>query len=253
MPTKLGYPNSQIQPIQSLVELWQDEAGIDPGLWFTTFGGAGTITRDVTEIGCAKALLDVPALSDTARLRGLHRWRMDGPQMGPNSFIKKLVIRGRVRFTLDADIDFTKSIILGFTDGATSVSAMSDATVIGAGFTLNSGNGSTAWVSNGTNKVDSVTDGGDVFNTTRFSNLEGWILYQIEHWAGAYLQPAITRFMVNNSKNGIHYWTTQVYSPVALVYPQFYIPQTAVSGGGALHVGEVQIAYYDTLLRGIGQ
>ncbi len=219
-------------PLELFWEPWQDEVvGIDPTYWATAVGGTGTVTRDATEAGVLKVLLNCPAGADTARLTSVARWRCDPTNFRTNSIVRKLVHQFRFKVANLANFSNTVSIIGGLTPGVASTRGSND---IAAFILAGAGNALSALIDLG--GVETVTD------LSAGLNLAHWLLAKIEVYRDG--ANDTIRFTVTDAAGVSNVATHIANIPIQSMYLQHYCVSLAAVAC-SLHVGELEAAYYD--------
>jgi len=151
-----------------LVELWQDEAGIDASLWTTTSSGTGSVARSISG-AYARVLLNLPAAGggDSASLTSVQRWVANAGGYGANTIARRLVAETQIAL-LNSPNRFVNlsTIIFGLCSG----SASSRSSINQASFILDA------------DDLASLTDNGGVetLNAINGLTLTDYNLYRIE-------------------------------------------------------------------------
>jgi len=219
-------------PLESFWEPWQDEVvGIDPNWWATQVVGTGAVTRDVTENGVLKVLLNCPAGGDRARLRSVQRWRLDPANFRANSVVRKLRVRWRAKVNDLANID-NGIFLMGLTPATTSTRVAINVAVFGL-------------VADAISSITDLNGGETVNDLSAGLDFTQWLLFQQEVYRLGTLD--CVRFTVSDAAGVTNTATHVTNIPVRSMYLNYVLDSEAAVAAG-LHIGEIHAAYYDHTL-----
>lgn len=208
-------------PTSSLIEAWQDEAGLDPLVWTWTDPATGIPwTRYTAPRLYYTVTLDA---NETARLRSNQRWEARPDQWGSNSIHKRLVVEFELLLASIWNID-NSLFFLGLTIDGVAASRASEG-IMGWGLSEDA--------------LQSITDniGTETTNTGFGETLTDWNKLRMEIYEGH------VKFYINEVEVADH--TTNLADRPKFL--NFFI-DTDAGGFATFYIGVIRI-WHETVTR----
>jgi hypothetical protein len=218
----LVYDEYQWVPRASMLETWQDEAGIDPAMWTVTNPATGA-AWDRGAVGELLMAHSSPALNENCRIRSNQRWVCSPTLYGTSRIMRRLTLEFEFHIVGLANLD-NVNFFLGLTPGVGNTRATNN--IIGLGL-VGAGNA-----------LQTVSDAGsaETLNTGFGENLlltnKARIQVSLNH----------AKFYLNETQIADHI----VNLPDAPMYLNFYVP-TGGGGGATIRLGHI-IAFTEVAL-----
>lgn len=105
--------SGDIAELPSLIETWQDPAGIDFTVWNTAVGAGGTVARSAATDPYQEVLMGGAAAGDTARLYTVYEWQLAPDTWGTATLVKKLVMEWEALIDNVTEVD-NATFFMGF-------------------------------------------------------------------------------------------------------------------------------------------
>ncbi len=203
----------QQRPLMSLLETWQDEAGIDPTVWDTLDPATGTAWTRGGSDSYLRAYSG-PNANETARLWSIMRWPCQCGVWNDNTVYRQLFLEFEMKLATVANLD-NSLCFFGLTEDTSD--DRSDNDIIGFGLNADI--------------LQTVTDaaGTETTNTTFGETLTNWNRF------GIWVARSSVRFLLNGAVIATH--TTNL--PAFPMWLNWYM-DTEAGGAAGIHLGVIR-------------